>query len=186
MKSSNKKSSAKSSAMKSSAMKSTLQRVMFTCLALLTAAPAAALSGGGIAGVTIASAVAVGGVTYLAVKHRKKRENEQENQNTNKRPKHEKAEPKMSSNEGKAFQSKHFHKEEVNPAQTKRAMKRDVEFYKSDLKKHQKSLDSLRRKGKADTKSAMDHKARISELRQMIDDLENKLDEAESKIESMM
>lgn len=176
MKNSNKKSTI------SSSMKSTFQRVMFTGLALMSAVPAAALSGGGIAGVTIASAAAAGVLVYAGVKHSRKRHREEDEQNSNvsKRSKSEKSGKRMSSDkkssDGKAFQSQYFHKEEMNPSKTKRGMKRDLKFYKRDIEKHSNSLECLRRKGKGMTESAVEHKTKISELRNIVDELETKID----------
>jgi uncharacterized protein HemX len=173
----------KKSSTMSSSMKSTFQRVMFTGLALMTAVPAAALSGGGIAGVTIASAAAAGVLVYAGVKHRNKRNREDGEQcsNMNKRQKFEKHEK---SHEGKALQSQYFHKEKVNPSQTKRGMKRDLKFYKRDIEKHSNSLESLRRKGKGMTESATQHKTKINELRNIVDELETKIDNFADDVKS--
>ena len=170
----------------SSSMKSTFQRVMFTSLALMTAVPAAALSGGGIAGVTIASAAAAGVLVYAGVKHRNKRNREDDEQcsNMNKRQKSEKHEKSYKSGEGKAFQSQYFHKEKVNPSETKRGMKRDLKFYKRDIEKHSNSLESLRRKGKGMTESATQHKTKINELRNIVDELETKIDNFADEVKS--
>jgi len=170
-------------------VKSIIKRCVFTSIALMSAAPAAALTGPAAFGIGV-GATAVGGLALYGIlkQHDKKEESSIHNKQHNKQ--HSKKTHSVSdSSKNKKFKddpikvesssenAKNINKKATSSKGSKIETSdhtKKLEKAKTDLNKHKKQFDSLRNDGKEDTPKAKKHTSEISRLEKFIENLEQK------------